>query len=438
MAYNPVQEVTPHATLDQALGRGMLETYQPMIQKELNAHQMRSGLQKAMQAQSNPNQSFEQQQLGLWDALATHPEIANKISGQQQDQYQFNEKKKMSQQDQQMKLQQEQIKLQQQQNELRAIEKFRQLPEGSLNGMDPKIAANITRPQQAPGGVTAQAVPPEIAATASKIIQENPNASADQLKMLMDNANVPPIYSNPYVENRRRMDESNANKKESHDEENRKQTFPLKQAILDRANRSRESIKSKSHLIELIDKGDIDDPAFVAFAESLPFGLGKRMLSNDTVEYKSGLVDEFNDLKNIFEGATKIKEIEIYENKLADLYLNDSQKKAVLKSRIDAAKADIIKEEAASEIEEEFPNITALQFNKKVNERSKSKMNNLFNSIWEQQKSIIDQAELQKKNPLDINDPEDYKLMNQIFIESGGDSKKALELAKKKGYKIKE
>lgn len=216
----------------------------------------------------------------------------------------------------------------------------------------------------------------------------------------------------------------------------RKETLPLKQNLIARADASRESIRNKSHLLDLIDKGNLDDPTFAIFAESLPFNLGKRMLSDDTVEYKGGLVDEFSDLKNIFKGATRVKEVEIYENKLADIYLNDSQKKAILKSRINTAKIDLIREEAAQEVEEKHPNISALQFNKKIDEIAKPRIDALFNSIWGEQKAVLDQAEALKQIPLDYDDPEGKQILEQIMKEAGGDRNKARQIAKKKGYTI--
>ncbi len=216
----------------------------------------------------------------------------------------------------------------------------------------------------------------------------------------------------------------------------RKETLPLKQEIINRANLSRDSIRNKNHLLEIIDRGDLNDPTYVIFAESLPGGLGKRLLSEDTVEYKGGLVDEFSDLKNIFKGATRVKEIELYENKLADTYLTDSQKKAILKSRINSAKIDLLREEAAAEVEERYPNITALQFNKKVDELVKPKIDSLFNNVWGDQKAALDQAEARKKIPLDYDDPEGKQILDQILKEAGGNRQKARDIAKKKGYTV--
>lgn len=417
------------SSIGQSLGAGFQQGMSDQLDRTHKEHdemkqtsKLREALINADKIFSDPNIPQQQKFIGLQQALAGHPEVAKQIMGHLHKQQQLEDTRNLNNQT------------------LRTIEQQRGLQENSLQG-DPAIAANVTKPipQKAPpGGLTGQPVPQEVSNQIGDILQRYPTANSDELKLQFDKANIPPAFSSSYVENRRRQDESRANSKENILSENRKQTLPLKQEIIERANIARESVKNKSHLIDLINKGDINDPTYATFLESLPFNLGKRLLSNDTVEYKSGLVDEFRDLKNIFQGATRVKEVQIYENKLADLYLDDSQKKAILASRIDASKADIIKEEAAQEIEEKYPDISALQFNKKVNDLAKEKMNNLFDSVWGKQKDILDQAEKRKSIPLDINDPEDYKIMNQIFLEASGDAKKALELAKKKGYKIQE
>jgi hypothetical protein len=214
----------------------------------------------------------------------------------------------------------------------------------------------------------------------------------------------------------------------------RSERAPLVNKIIEQADLSRESIRNKEKLIDLIDKGDINDPTFAIFAEGLPFNIGKRLLSEDTVVYKGGLVDEFSDLKNIFKGPARVKEIELYENKLADLYLTDGQKKAILKSRIDMSRVNLLREEAAAEVEKEKPNTTPLEFNKLVNEKTQPKLKSLYENVWGQQKSIIDDAERRRKLPIDINDPQDKQVVAQIMKEANGDWIKATKIAKEKGY----
>ena len=202
-------------------------------------------------------------------------------------------------------------------------------------------------------------------------------------------------------------------------EENlRKETLPIRNEISERAQLARQGIENKERALDILKKGNVDDPTYAIFAELLPFNLGKRLLSNDTVEYKSGLVDEFGDLRKIFQGQTRVKEIELLEDKIADLYLTDDQKKAILNSRINVLKADLIREEAAAELESEGKFYGALQFRREVEKQAKPKLEALFNKVLDEQKAIIKDAENQKKIPLDINDPDGKKIIEEIFIEA--------------------
>lgn len=163
--------------------------------------------------------------------------------------------------------------------------------------------------------------------------------------------------------------------------------------------------------------------------------MGKRFLSDDTIEYKGGLVDNFRDLKTIFNGPARVKEIEIMENKIPDIYLTDSQKKQLLKSRIDISKIDLAREEAAAEIEEKMPNISALQFNREVEKKTQQKMDLIGKYVLGEQKAIIDAAERKKQLPLNLNDPDDKEIIGQIMREAKGDVKEAEKIAKQKGYR---
>lgn len=215
----------------------------------------------------------------------------------------------------------------------------------------------------------------------------------------------------------------------------RKEILPYINEISTKADLARNGIENKEKLLDLIENGDINDPTYAALAEALPLNLGKRLLSKDTVEYKAGLIEEFGDLRKLFQGQTRVKEIELLEQKIADLYLTDEQKKAILKSRMNALRSDILREEAAREIEEIGKPMSLLQFKNKVNKKYNEKMKDLSNTVIDEQKSIIQNAENRKKLPLDYNDPDDKEIINQILHEAGGEVKKAERLAKEKGYK---
>lgn len=285
------------------------------------------------------------------------------------------------------------------------------------------------KPKVPPGGITAQTIPEDIRNEIEKISNENKDASAEELQIKMNNAGVPLVYSNPIIESRRRTGEQS--RKEL--TESRKETLPLRMKISDDANAAREGIRNKKEMLDLIKNKNLNDPTVALALESFPFNLGKRFLSNDTVAYKAQLIDEYKDLRKIFQGQTRVKELEILEKKLADVYLTDTQKKSIIDARIKSLDYDILKEQAAEEVERENPNIGLLEFNKKVN----NKLSDLSNEIIDANKRVIQEAEDRKKFPLDPSNPDDINILKSILIEAGGDKKKARKIAKSKGYKLK-
>ncbi len=288
------------------------------------------------------------------------------------------------------------------------------------------------------GGLTGQPVPPQIAKIGGDIVEQNPKATSDELKILLDNAGIPPAYTSTFIENRRRQQERETQERIAKETALGKETLPTKQAIVKRADAAREGLQSKQRLMSLIDSGNLNDPTYAAIADALPLNLGQRMLSEESVQYRAGLIDEFKDLKTIFTGQTRTAELDILQKKVADLYLTDGQKKAILKSRMDALQRDIVIEEAAAEVEDEFPNISALKFSGKVAQAAKPKLQALFHKILDEQKFIIDQADKRRKSPLplDPSDPNDKEIAAQILMEARGDKNKARKIADKKGYKL--
>jgi len=298
------------------------------------------------------------------------------------------------------------------------------------------VQKELSQTKAPPGGVTAQPIPPEVQSTMASVIQNNPDLSSDQLAIKLDQAGVPRIYSNLFVENRRRAEEASQLRLGREVETKRKETLPVKQNIVNKAQDARETLRNKAELESIIETGNLDDPTFAIFATSLPFNLGQRLLSDETVSYRAAMIDEFKDLRNIFKGQTRVAELDILQKKLPDIYLTDSQKKAVLKSRLNTLNADIIREEVAAEIEDKFPNLGLLKFQRKVEELAQPRIKELLDGVIDTHQRIFNEAERQKETPLDPNDPEDRQILTQLLKEAKGNKKEARKLATKKGYKF--
>lgn len=214
----------------------------------------------------------------------------------------------------------------------------------------------------------------------------------------------------------------------------RKETLPFRQEIAQRAEAAQRAKESYEEQKALIDSGKLDDPSYAALLENLPFKIGQRFLSPETSEYKGALVQNFNILKNLFAGATRVKELDIVEDKIAGIYLTDTQKKAVIKSLQRAADLDIIKAEAALEIDQEKKPMGILEYQQELNKRTKQKQSALFDRVLDEQEAIIKDAENAKKMPLNWANPEHKEIMTQIYNEAGKNIKKAREMAQEKGY----
>jgi hypothetical protein len=226
--------------------------------------------------------------------------------------------------------------------------------------------------------------------------------------------------------------------------EKRKETLAYRQDLAQRADVAQRDLEAKKESMELINTGKLDHPLVATFLENLPGRMGLSFLSPETVQYKASLVQGYGGLKNLFSGATRVKEIEILENKIADTYLTDEQKIAVINSMARASQQDVIKAEAAQEIEDESgaKPLGILEFRRKVDERTKKKSDAIFNRILDEQNAIFKDAENVKKIPLDFSNEEHRPIIKQIRAEAKlkypNNTKKRIaegeRIAKEKGY----
>lgn len=298
--------------------------------------------------------------------------------------------------------------------------------------LEEKNRQTAEKAKAAPGGLGGVPFTPEESKELNEIVEKNPEATAEQLELELAKTQIPPGKYQNFIERRAKKEVAAIENMNEKNKELRKETLPYRKEIADRGFAAQQGIENKEKLMDLIDTGNIDDPTYAAIAEALPLNIGKRLLSKETTEYKSGLIDEYKDLRTIFKGATRVKEISLLEQKTADIYLTDDQKRAILKSRIKALKADIIRAEVAEELEGE--NLGILQFQRELEKRAKPRLDALFNQILDEQQAVIKDAENRKKVKLDINDPDDKSIMTQILIEAKGKPEEAKKIAKEKGY----
>lgn len=295
-----------------------------------------------------------------------------------------------------------------------------------------------TAPNQMPQNQVMPGQPPvagETPPTQNQPVSDNPMARFTEGQLVaLEGSPDPEVQRMAKAERKRRE----ALEKESREDirQGSSETLKERQEIAQKAQDAEQAIGEKERMIELIDSGKLDDPTVASILNAIPMKLGQRFLSPQTVEYKSTLINGYRDLRNIFKGQTRIKEIELLEEKLADIYLTDQQKKSILKSSMKTLQYDIIRAEAAAEVEEKYPGLKALAFSKKVREIMNPKLEALANRVIDEQKSIFQDAENKKKIKLDLRDSEDVEIIDQIILEAKKEGISPKAYAKKKGYTL--
>lgn len=76
-----------------------------------------------------------------------------------------------------------------------------------LAGLPDSTLTAYMKPEKPPGGPTAQPIPQEVSSAISDIVKNNLDATADELAVEFDKVGIPRVWSNSFVENRRRQDE---------------------------------------------------------------------------------------------------------------------------------------------------------------------------------------------------------------------------------------
>ena len=168
-----------------------------------------------------------------------------------------------------------------------------------------------------------------------------------------------------------------------------KDTQKLRQDIAEKGNHASKSIANKEQQKRLIKKGNLDSPELTYIASKLPSAIGNKLLSDDTLVYRSGLLEDFSVMRDVFKGPTRIKEIELTEDKLATLDKSDKAKSRILDRGIDNLKVDQIRARAAARVEKQYPYLPNLQFNQKVDEEAKSEMDILYNEMMTEYENIF-------------------------------------------------
>lgn len=201
----------------------------------------------------------------------------------------------------------------------------------------------------AQGGVTAQPIPPEINQKITEVLRNSQGMSADELKNIMDGMGIPPIYSNGYIENRRRSQETGS----EHDIKFHQESAEFDKSLTKHANTARRQMPLIENGIKSVEEGKIK-PGSLANVFSLFGEKGKKisnaLLSGDESALLASIPEFLEGRKELFGVRLSDADLRLLQDKLPDMSKNKEANLAILKLMKKAAEKSIKMEKVAQDV----------------------------------------------------------------------------------------
>jgi hypothetical protein len=201
----------------------------------------------------------------------------------------------------------------------------------------------------AAGGVTAQPIPPEVNQKISAVLNQSGNLSADELKNQMDSAGIPPIYSNGYIENRRRDQQTGS----EHDIKFHQESAEFDKELRKHAETAKKQLPLIETNIEAVKKGGIN-PGSMANIFGFFGETGKKianaLLSKDEAALLSSVPEFLEGRKELFGVRLSDADLRLLQDKLPDISKSKEANLAILDLMKRAAEKSLKLEKVAQDV----------------------------------------------------------------------------------------
>ena len=202
---------------------------------------------------------------------------------------------------------------------------------------------------QPKGGVTAQPTPPAVNQAISQVLDQSKGLSSDELKNNMDKAGIPPIYSNGYVENRRREQETGS----KHDIQFHEESAKFEEEVRKNANVARRQIPLIDNGIKSVSEGKIN-PGSLANVFGFFGDRGKKianaLLSKDESALLASVPEFLEGRKELFGVRLSDADLKLLQDKLPDIGKSKEANLAILNLMKKAAQKSLKLENVAESV----------------------------------------------------------------------------------------
>lgn len=180
-----------------------------------------------------------------------------------------------------------------------------------------------------PGGLTGQSTPPEVSNAINRVLDNSEGMSSDELNNAMDQAGIPRIYSNSYVENRRRTQDTGT----EHDIKFHQESANFEKEVSDHAKTARRQLPLIDKSIKAVSEGKIN-PSSLANVFTFFGERGKKisnaLLSKDESALISSIPEFLEGRKELFGVRLSDADLRLLQDKLPDIGKNKEANLSVL------------------------------------------------------------------------------------------------------------
>lgn len=211
------------------------------------------------------------------------------------------------------------------------------------------VAMHKAKNPKALGGLTGQAVPPEVSQKIDTILQSMPNATADELEIALDKGGIPPVYKKGYIENRRRDQE----RETEHDIKFHQESSEFDKSIRTHANTARRQLPLIENGIKSVSEGKIKPSSLAnvfGFFGETGKKIGNALLSGDESALLASIPEFLEGRKELFGVRLSDADLKILQDKLPDIGKNAEANLSILNLMKKAAEKSLKLEKVAQNV----------------------------------------------------------------------------------------
>lgn len=191
------------------------------------------------------------------------------------------------------------------------------------------------------------------------------------------------------IENMHGIDPNFAKLLQGQLEENKKETADRRKGIASSLQSANELDRTFKTMLERNKKGELGAPVRNRIADLLGM---PGLLTTDAQAYNALMFDMFKDLRNTFQGQTRVKEIELLEAKLPTLLNTKEGRKSIIDARLKMNEIRRIEAQEAARIQNEFGYVDIGTLEALLQERVSEKAGNDIDGIFDRLDAIANKG----------------------------------------------